>query len=371
MNEGKAPVGSGKAMLEAASDAYDDLAEKYNIDENGDERVEIDDDEPALDDEPAVARDSDDEEPEAVEPQQAQETGAEERGAEAEPISTELKPPPHAWREEWKQAYNKINDPVVRNAVHEVMGNMNKAFSQRMTEFAQSKRDTEGIRNAVAPHANRLQRAGISPDMAVSRALGWDQYIQQDPVKGLLDYGKALGVDLASAVKEQEQANTQYLTPTERAIQEQNQALAARIEAQEQNYARWQEENQQASTKQRQAQATQMLYRFMNAKDEAGNLTHPHVEMVAPMMTRLIENGVTADLEEAYNMASANNPHLRQARENTRKAGQVREAQRKAKKVRQASRSGIVAKGTTRGQPKAARSTSDQVSAAYDKIANG
>lgn len=364
-------------MLEAAEKAYDEIAEREGIDEHGDEIVDVaEDDESALqtteeivdDDEIAGEEPTRSEEQEAVEPQEAQEAGTEERG---EAGSGELRPPPHTWSQEWKDAYNKITDPTVREAVHQTMGNMNKAFSQRMTEFAQAKRENEGLRNAMTPHVNRLQRAGLTPEMAVSRALGWDQYIQQDPVKGLLDYGKALGVDLAAAVQEQQKANTQYLTPTERAIQEQNEALAARIEATERNYAQWQAQNAQADATQRQAKAVNMLQHFMNAKDSAGNLTHPHVEMVAPMMTRLIENGVTADLEEAYQMAAANNPDLRRARENTRKAQQVRESQRKAKKVRQASRSGIVAKGTSRGQPKAARSTESQVSAAYDKIANG
>lgn len=368
---GKAP-GPGKASQIAAEKAYDELAAERGIDEHGDEIPEVDDDESALEEvaESEVEEVNEvEEEEQPPEAEEAAEEIEEEASSETEPPSEELKPAPHTWRQEWKEAYDKIQDPTIRNAIHELTGHMNKAFSERMSEFAQAKRDTEGIKRALGGHADRLQRAGISPEVAISRALGWDDYMQRDPMKGWLDYGKALGIDTAKVLQEQQQ-ETQYLTPTERMIQEQNAALAKRVEATERMTAQFQARQQQQTAQERQAQAYQVLQDFMNVKDDAGNYAHPHVDKVAPLMTRLIENGVVDDLESAYAMAAANNPEIAEAQAKARKAAQIRSSQKTAAKVRKASKSGIVGKGTAKGQPKAVRSTEDQVKAAYDKIAN-
>jgi hypothetical protein len=371
----KAPH-SGKALKEQAEKLYDEIADREGLDEYGDDIPDVDDDPEA--DDPVLAEDDNDGDEIRDEPVGEDDSPGDEEDAETVaktkndvPTPSQGAGPeaPHTWPQEWKDAYNQIDSVEVRQAVHEMTGHMNKAFTQRMTELSEMRRDQEAITRAMTPHAERLQRAGIAPDVAVARALGWDAHISKDPVQGWLDYGKALGIEPAQVLQAQ-QAETRYMTPAERQVMEQTQGITQRLEANERRVAQWMESQQQRENSEREARAKHTLLRFMNAKDDAGNLLHPHVDQVAGVMTRLIEANAAPDLEAAYTMAAANNPQIREAREKLRKANQVKGAQEKANKVRKASKSGIVAKGG--GKPgKSPRTTEQIVSANYDKIANG
>ncbi len=368
---------SGKAgTKKTAEEAYDEIAAREGFDENGDDLPVVD--ESPEDDEPLLAGEDDNEDghEETVASEEAE-------GEEVQPPDPEDEAPvtetatgadglleaPHTWPKEWKDAYNQIDSPEVRKAVHDMTGHMNRAFSQRMMELSETRREYEGLSRSLAPHMERLQRGGLTPEMAVSRALGWDAHIQRDPVQGWLDYGKALGIDPAQVLQAQ-QRETRYMTPTERAIMEANQGVEQRLEANERRVNDWFAQQQEREARERQARATVTLQRFMTEKDDAGNLKHPHVDLVAGVMTRLIDgpDPAASTLEEAYEMAAANNPQIKAAREKIRKATQVRGAQEKVKKVRKAS-GGIVGKA---GKPaKPAKTFEERAAENYDKIANG
>lgn len=378
MNTETAPQ-SGKAMKEAAEAAYDDLAKEHGIDEHGDEIPvddDVEDDGPLLegededndgdDDQPVVDEADDDEPGESEGDSEDQEA---EEPAAAEAAGDDDLAAPHTWKQEWKDAYDQIKSPEVRKAIHELSGHMNRAFTQRMTQLSDTRKEFQNMERVITPHAERLQRAGMTPEMAIGRALGWDAHISADPVQGWLDYGKALGINPNEAIKTQVD-ETRFMTPTERTMMEQNQTLAQRLEANESRLGQYLAEQQQRDTATRTANAEQTLQTFMNAKDDAGNLLHPHVEMVAGVMTRLIDGNVADDLDQAYEMAAVTHPTIKAARAKTRKATQVRGAQVKAAQVRKASKSGIVGKGGGKA-PKAAKSFEDRALENYDKIANG
>lgn len=346
------PIEDSKPEKLTPEEAYDKVAAEHGVDENGDEIV-IDDDEPAIVEEAAEDPDVPRETSEEVdEPAVAAETSD-------DPLVA-----PHTWKPEWKENFNKITDPDMKKAILEQNQNMNRGFTERMTELATIKRDLMGVSQAVQPHTERLQRAGISPDVAIQRSLAWDAHIQQNPQQGILDMAKAYGVDLGQVTQ---QGNQEYLTPAERRLQEQAQMANQSVQQVQQQMEQWQQHQQQQEFAARQANAHQVLDEFIHAKDETGNPKHPYVEHVAPLMTQIIQSQMAPDLETAYRMAEQWSPDIQQAREQARKAEQVKAAKEKAEKVRKAS-GGIVGKPGSKGS--SSRTMEQQIEATYNKIAN-
>jgi hypothetical protein len=367
----EAPVGTGKATQLAAEKAYDEIAEREGLDEYGDEVVDMSgDDEPVVEaEEPGEDTDPEVDEPEEEIPAAAE---AEDQEGEEEPSAqTEASPAtpvlaPHTWPDDWKQAFNAVN-PQMQGIMVEQHKLMNKAFSSRMMELGKRRRELEGVEKAISPHIQRLHRAGIGPETAVMRALGWDEHIQKDPQQGIRDMAQAYGVNLGELSKPS--AQERYMTPAERALQEENRNLAGRLENIEQSQARYAQAQQQSAWRQRQARAYRMLQEFMNATDDKGNQLHPYIEHVAPTMTKLIDNGMAEDLEDAYNKATAMSPQIREARDTFREAKRKEDARKAAQKARKAS-GGIVETGGRRGKAKGQKTFEDRVAETYDKIAN-
>jgi hypothetical protein len=350
---------SGKAFAQAAEEAYDKLAEEHGIDEHGDEIVDIDDDEPALEAEEEVVDEV--EEPEIEDEEEPIEASDEEVEDPAPHIPSLA---PETWSQEWKETFAAIPEEG-QKAMLEMNKHMNSAFTKRMMETSNLKRDLTGITRAIQPHQERLQMAGISPDVAIQRSLAWDAHIQKDPQQGIVDMAKAYGVDLSQATTSEEM----YLTPTERALKEQAERANQSAMSVQQQMQQWQQMQQQQEYNQRVGNAHHMLQEFTNATDEKGNPLHPYIEHAAPQMTQLIQNKMASGLEDAYEMAVKLNPQIQEHLNKRRQASQVRQAQRKAEKVRKASKSGITTKARG-GTGKPVRSTEDQVAAAYDKLAN-
>lgn len=379
-------VGAGKAMKLAAEKAYDEIAEREGLDEHGDEVVDMSgDDEPIADPEvdaepeaEAVEIDGTSEDPQGGtdgEPEgggKPSTEGGEEPEAPPAAASGEPsgEPPkaPHTWPQEWKDRFSQM--PVeMQSLVSEQVQSMNKVFSERMMSLSNEGKRQEAVARSIQPHSERLQRAGISPDVAVARALAWDALIGQNPVEGFRSMAKAYGVDLKAVAQPAE--SELYLTPQERQMREENQRLGKDVQGIRAYLAQQQREARASNARSRQASAEAVLEDFMNAKDEEGNLLHPHVELCAPMMTRLIDAGVADDLEDAYNMAAQLTPEVQTAREDKRKADERQEAQAAAKKARKASGSGIVGGGNKKPKgAKPAKSFEQRASEMYDKLAS-
>lgn len=236
--------------------------------------------------------------------------------------------------------------------------------------LGKQKKEIGDIQRAVNPHLNRLQRAGITPNVAIQRSLAWDAHIQKNPAQGIRDMAKAYGVDLG-AVQQETADENRYLTPTERALQAENQALTGKVEQIEKGMAQWNQRQQQSAWSRRQANAQAMLDEFMNATDSSGNRLHPYIEHCAPMMSKLIDAGLAENLEDAYQKAAALTPEVAQAREKTRKAREAQAARDQVKKARKAS-SGIVSGGRTKGgkPTKKGKTFEQRASENYDRIAN-
>ena len=363
----ESPVSSGKAMKEAAERAYDAIAEREGIDEHGD---------PVEDDDPEIEASAEDE-PEVEEPEIEGDEPEVEASGEEDPeleagdgaVEEDHGPliAPHTWPQELKDQFKELPDGAKQILIKQ-NDNMNAAFTKAMTGVAEMKRGAEGMHRAVSAHTDRLARAGINPETAIQRSLAWDAHLQKDPEQGIRDMAVAYGVDLGKVAAPQEQP-TQYMTPTERKLYQDNQQVKAQLEQFGQQTQQWTRYQQAQAYKARQDNAGRMLDEFMNATDDDGNQLHPFIEHCAPMMQEAIESGKVGNLQEAYDYAVFKTPEVRTALEKRRQAAKLKGKKRQVAKAKRASGSGIVRKGKT-PPSKAPRSTENQVKDAWDKIHN-
>lgn len=278
------------------------------------------------------------EEPEVGESDEQEETEeAEEPAAKAEDDTPLI--PPHTWPEDLKKDFSEL-PRVAQKRMLEINGNLYKGFQQRMTEVGRLGRELGSVQQAVKGHAERLHRAGIDPATAIQRALAWDAHISQNGPQGLLDMAKAYGFDPAQI---QQPANQEYMTPTERQLQEQVATLSQAFQQREQDSLQRQQQWQHSQRQAHEQRAVQQLEGFMQETGPDGKLKHPYVDHVANNMARLITSGVVNTLEDAYEMAAMRSPEIKAALESQRQAARVHEQRQKAAKARNASE-GIIAK---------------------------
>jgi hypothetical protein len=358
---------TGKSAQEGMEEAWDEIAESEGIDDHGDP-VEVDDDEPALAAETEEAPEV--EEPEAPEIEASDEETEEVEEPEA---SDDPQLAPHTWSEEWKGDFNAL-DPAGQKLMLKVNGEFNKAFTQNMTQLAGVRREQEGIKNAVQPHSDWLQRAGLTPEIALQRALGWERHIMANPVQGAIEFLQARGVDLGQVTQQlQPPENEQYLTPSERQQRSEMNQTGQALQQVTQRLDHMQNSQQNAWQQQTYDHYQNVLGNFIQATDDAGSLTHPYMEHVANDMTEMVyaarQRGEEPNLERIYEDAVWKNPTTREAQLKNWQTNQAQKNQQSVAKARKASGS-IVSKsssGTTKNAP---RTAEQNVAAAWEQNAN-
>lgn len=268
---------------------------------------------------------------------------------------------PKTWPEEWKNTFNSLPAEAQK-----VLSQMNKdmvnGFNRRMGQMASRERELSGLQKSIQPHMDRLQRAGMNPEVAIQRALAWDAHIAQNGPKGILEMAQAYGIDPQALT--QGTGQQEYMTPTERSLQQKLDDMQRQLmgtQAQFQNQSR---EAQQRQRLLREENANRAIQGFMHAKDPSGKPLHPHFEHLAPMMTRLLQSQVAQNMDQAYEMAASLDPDVKAARERARQAAERKANERKVEQVRKASNAGITSKSTGRNSNK---SFEDEVAAEYRK----
>lgn len=348
---------------EAAEKAYDEKADEIGIDEHGDELL-VESDDPVIETEHEEGGAEVDELPvaegEEVEPE-PETTGPE--VAETEP-NPELFMAPVTWPKELKEKFSQV--PVEgREILLSVHKDMVDGFGRKMADLNTTRRGLDAVKTSIEPHRERLQRAGIAPDVAIQRALAWDAHIQANPQQGILDYAKAMGVDLSNVAGPGEDV---YMTPAERANAQRMDQYESQLAEQQRNWINWQNYQQQQEYAQRTQAADAMLDEFVNAKGPDGKPLHPFIEHVSGRMAQLIHANMAPDMESAYDMAVHMDPEIRAAREHARQAAGVRARNEEVAKVRKASNAGLKSKPSNKGGQ--AKTIEERLLENYDKAVN-
>ena len=234
------------------------------------------------------------EEETAEQPEETTEEQVEEKEA---PALEALTAPKH-WPKEEQEIFNAWD----ANVQHQVMDRykaMEGDYTKKTQALSKYKKRNEALDEIYGPFRDDFQRAGMDEVAATRQLLAAHKYLREDPQQALKWLAKSYGVDL-TAVNDDTAIEDEYADPQMKAMQQQIAQLQGTIQNQQ----------QQAQNMQKQEVQT-LIDNFQTAKDEDGNLKHPHFEAVQNQMAALVGSGQAKDIAEAYDMAVFANPTTR------------------------------------------------------------
>ena len=195
--------------------------------------------------------------------------------------------PPPGWSPESKAFFNSLPpDHPIRMDVAKRETEISDGFKKYSDD---AKRYTE-IEQVLAPARSTYQRAGVQSDAeAINRLLTWEAQIRNNPAQAIPALARQYGLDLASIA----QNPGSHQPPQDASITQQLQQLV------QQAVQPVQSEMQRIQTE----RAASEIAQFSTGKD--------YFEKVKATMGKLMAQGAATDLNQAYQMATWNDPEIR------------------------------------------------------------
>lgn len=254
---------------------------------------------------------------------------ADEGEAEEVEPEPEFEAPQH-WSAEDRELFDSLDDSV-KPLWLEKSKSLESGYQDKFQSLAREREELErykGIGEVLAPYRQNLQMSGLNESQYVQQLVSTAAYLQQNPVEGLKHLARQYGVDM-SAFGPSEEA--EYVDPQFAQLNQRLNEVQGSIQAQQQQAA-------QANI----AALQQQIDDFQNAKDDQGNLLHPHFESVKAHMQGLLSSETAKDLQDAYDQAVWAAPEIR--------SDLLKLQQEKAAKEREAARKAEVAKAKKAGK---------------------
>ena len=237
------------------------------------------------------------EEETAVEEEVAEEEVAAEEPVEEEKPLKALEAPKH-WAKEFKERFEKL-DPNGQHLFMSRYKDLEADYTKKTQNLAQYRKRNEALDEIYGPYKDDFQRAGMDEVAATRQLLAAHKYLKEDPKQALKWLANSYGVDLGEVTGDAPQ-DDEYTDPQIKSLQQQVAQLSGFIQ------------NQQQTQQQNQVESTQSIIdQFAQAKDEQGNIKHPHFESLRDTMGVFINSGKAKDLDQAYEMAIYSDPKLR------------------------------------------------------------
>lgn len=215
----------------------------------------------------------------------------------------------------------------------EVLLARDKAFQTGYQEKAQT---ISAITEAIKPWEQSLAQRGLTPEQAIRTLFAAQHQLDTDAVGGILQIAQNYGVvDQLKQRFAPETDDDDFTDPGIKALQQEVQGLKNLLQQTTQGI-----EKQQTNTVQ------QQIENFQNAKDDKGELLHPHFEAAMPMILASVQSGDS--LETAYDKAKWTVPAFRDSQ--TKNVVEKTDAQ-KAQKVKQAKRAARGVKTNGKASP--------------------
>jgi len=248
--------------------------------------------------------------------------------ADEEPV---LEAPEH-WAAADKEIFN--NQPAdAREWLLDRHKSMEGDYTRKSQEIADTKRQYDAIRDALAPYEQDFARSGLDQAGAVRQLAHWHSALKTGGKAAVTELANMYGIDMTS---DPDGDTDPHLLPIQSELAEMKSLLT----------------RQQQEAQQREQQTLlQTIQIFEKATDSDGKLLHPHFESLKDDITTLFQMGKCADLDDAYNKALKMNPSLTPVKpvkevkiETVDKKEQVRKAKKAATGVKS---SGAVGKKST------------------------
>jgi hypothetical protein len=151
----------------------------------------------------------------------------------------------------------------------------------------------EPIAQAIAPYQQKLALRGVHPASAVKQLLAVQDLLDHDPIAGIAHVARSYGVDLrqfSAALEQSQQPRNPEIEAVRNEVAQVTQFLQQHAQA-----------------------AQQQEFGRINSEVEAfrADAAHPYFEHVRPAMAQLMQNGLAATLQEAYDHCCWTNPEIR------------------------------------------------------------
>ena len=206
--------------------------------------------------------------------------------------------------------------------VAERYAEVRRTLTQKTEEISMEREKYKELETAFEPYREQLALQGDTPVTAARKLLAAQSALTKDPVNALKWLSQSLGVDLRQLAPQPDKEE-EYLDPAVKALKDEVKSLRAEL-----NQQRVGADNARAQEVQK------IMDDFRTAKDDAGNLKHPHFENadVQAVIAGLVRQGKT--LAEAYERAVFVLPEVRtKIADEAAKAAQA-EAAKKAEEAR-------------------------------------
>ena len=237
---------------------------------------------------------------------------------------------PEDWPAEMRKAFDGFTDEAARAFVLESATKLVEPLRTQLqdaTAKAEGFSRFEGLADAFEPHMEQLQLAGLTPTSWVNQMIAAQNFLSRDPAGALQHLARSYGVDLATLANGEADADDTFTDPAMKQVSD-------RLSNIETGLQTWQQQQQTAQTQDVNAQ----IAAFRDAKDDAGNLQHPHFEKLRAQMSGLMQSGATQDMQQAYDMAMWSDPELRQQLLDSQKAEAEQAAKAEQSKAAQAAK---------------------------------
>jgi len=271
-----------------------------------------------------------------------EETGEEENDEELE--EDPLEAPAH-WSAEDRETFN--NAP--REAQEFVLRRhkeMEADYTRKTQETAEARKRGEQFDDVLAPYRQQFGLQGMDDVGAVRQLFSIYGSLQQNPAETIQWLAQQYGIDLAQPKQEE-------IDPVISQLNQRFSNLESQITQQNQTAAM-----------QAQQQVSAQITGFAQAKDEAGNLKHPHFETVKEQMGRLVGSGIASDLDDAYAKAVRLHPDLTEqikTQEQEKKEREAIERKKQAAAKAKKAASGVKSGTTTGKKAPAEMSLEDEI----------
>ena len=285
-----------------------------------------------------------------VKVEKAEKVAAEVAADPAEPVEEPVwKRPPASWKKDYHDAWSAADDRMKEYAWQRE--EQMKAGVQPLMEKA---RFADQMHEVIAPHLTTIQGLGIEPAAAVKALMEADHTLRYSSPQEKQQYfarlAQAYGVNLSGV----EQQNP--VDPTIYALQNELNSVRGEV-------AGW-------KMRQEQERNQSLLHEIDNFSKKV-----EHFEEVRPAMIQLLQSGIAADLDEAYDKAVRLNPEIFEALQQGKQAEAEAEKRAAANSAAKKARAAAVSvKGSTPGTSAATKAQdrrallADQFDAISDRL---
>lgn len=352
-SETSTPDEGPASIREALLESYDEHVKATTESESKDQ----------ADDEPEQLDTSDEHEAEDSSSESVEESSDDDESEDQheEPV---IQAPDH-WSDEDRETFGGLP-----SAAQEYLLKREKQYEKGIQEKAEA---LKPFQDALQPYRSTLQMRGMTEAQAVKAWANAQAMLDSDPVNAL----KALVSQYGEETAQKLATELGFQTGTQEEFDEDDSELTPAIKRMQDELKALKSENQQLQTRFRtdeQSEAVRQVQEFREAKDDDGNLIHPHFEALHGTMKALLDSGAATDLPSAYEQAVWTVPEFREQFEKQKieaaEAAAAKKREEAAKKAKKTAKT-VTGKASKPPPKKQAATLHDDLNSAWDENVRG